>query len=383
MSSEEHPKAESRESNDTSATPPSDFKMFGDFPQELQDLIWRTAALSVPRLYIVRAHITCMASGSENPWISINPCEEVKQRTRRLKPLLLACKKARKEVLRTLPPPLRFASFLGIDQGLQTGQIHFDVEADVLCIITPFMVYRGAPMCRGGAMAPDIRQDFKRIKNLGLQSKFPMAPNTILSYLRRGGSLRVSIPSDSLFPLRAFTAAARLYVVAPPHVRKAPRPPKYHEGSFGNRLKEMHGDTHAEDDELEVGYMSHGPMWSRNSVLRSLQMTATPGSFGKTGQFGFTKVPVQQVQHVYVTDSGQDLTPTLLSLWLSLFCTPDISNNFRGAIRDSFKSPQVQFRGRVMSLPQEPDCMMQYCGLLLPMVETYPLLKVYNGPVRG
>ncbi|KAK7707124.1 hypothetical protein SLS64_007333 [Diaporthe eres] len=357
--------------------------MFGNFPQELQDLIWRTAALSVPRLYIVRAHITCIASGSENPWISINPCEEVKQRTRRLKPLLLACRLARREVLRTLPPPLRFTSFYGIDQKLQTGQIHFDVEADVLCIVPPIMMYRGALVCLGGAMAPDIRQDFKRIKNLGLQLKFSRAPNTILSYLRRGGWLRMSIPSDSLFPLRPFTAAARFYVVAPPHVRKAPRPPKYHEGSFGNRLKEMHGDTHTEDDELEVGYMSHGPMWSNNSVLRSLQMTATPGSFGKTGQFGFTEVPVQQVQHVYVTDSGQDLTPTLLSLWLSQFCRADVSNNFRRALWECFKSSQVQFGGRVMIIPQEPDSMMQYCGLLLPMVETYPLLKVYNGPVRG
>lgn len=115
MSSEEHPKAKSRESDDTSATPPSEFKKFGHLPQELQDLIWRTAALSVPRLYIVRAHVACIDSGVENPWISINPCEEVKQRTRRLKPLLFACRLARKEVLRTLPPPLRFASFCGIN----------------------------------------------------------------------------------------------------------------------------------------------------------------------------------------------------------------------------------------------------------------------------
>ncbi|KAG6359913.1 hypothetical protein INS49_010966 [Diaporthe citri] len=377
MSSEEHAKADRRESGDTSATPPSEFKKFGDFPQELQDLIWHTAVLSVPRFHIVRAHITCIDSGIKDPWISINPCEEVKQRTRRLRPLLLACKKARKEVLRTLPPPLRFASFFGVSQKLQTGQIHFDVEADVLCIVPPFNV------CRGGPMAPGIWEGFRRIKNLGVQVNFAMAPNRILSSLVRDWSLRVSIPSDSLFCLRAFTAAARFYIVAPPHVRKAPKPPKYHEGSFGNRLKESQGDTHAADDELEVGYMSHGSMWSNNPVLRSLQMTATPGFFGTTGQFGFTKVPVQQIQHVYVTDSGQDLTPTLLSLWLSLCCRPDTYNNVRKAIWHSFKFPLAQIGGHVMGILQEPGNMMQYCGVLLPMVETYPLLKVYNAPVRG
>lgn len=377
MGSEEHPTAESRES------PSSEFKKFGDFPQELQDLIWRTAALSVPWLYIVRAHITCIDSGTENPWISINPCEEVKERTRRLKPLLLACKKARKEVLRTLPPPLRFASFLGINQGLQTGQIHFDVEADVLCITSPIHFCRGAPVSRGGRMDPDFREGLRRIKNLGVQVKFGMAPNTVLSALSRGWSLGVSMTPESLFCLRAFIRARRFYVVAPPHVRKAPKPPKYHEGSFANGPKERHGDTDTDTDtEDEVGYMSHGPMWSNNPVLRSLQMADIPGSFGRTGQFGLTKVPVQQVQHVCVTDdSGQDLTPTLLSLWLSLCCRPGLNRMVNRALWYCFEYSMAQIGGQVTAIPEAPDTMMQYCGVLLPMVETYPLLKVYDDPV--
>lgn len=213
-----------------------------------------------------------------------------------------------------------------------------------------------------------------------MEAKFPTAPNTILSQLQRGWLVRVSVPSGGLFFLRAFIAAARLYVVAPPHVRKAPKPPPYHEASFGNRPKERHGDIHVQDDQLEVGYMSHGPMWSNNPVLRSLQMTVAPGSFGKTGQFGFTRMPVQQVQHVYVTDSGQDLSPTLLSLWLSLCCTPNTYNQVRRAIWNSFHFPMALIEGQVTGLLQQPVSMMQFCGVLLPMVETYPLLKVYNGP---
>lgn len=382
MSPEEHSEAHRRKSGDTSETAPSKFEKFGDLPQELQDMIWRMATLSVPQFHIIRAHITCIDSGIEDPWIAINPCEEVKQRTRNLKPLLLACRKARKEVLRTLPPPLPFARFLSVNQKLQRGQIYFDAEADVLCVIPPSSVYREGPVCRGGPMAPDIREGFKRVKNLGWQLKYGKAPNTILSELLGGVPLRLNMKPDSLFLLRAFIGATRFYVIAPPHVRKAPKPPRCHESSFGND-EERHGDTDAEDDQPEVGHMSHGPMWSNNSVLRSLQMTATPGSFGMPGQFGFTKVPVQQVQHLHVTDSGQDLTSRLLSLWLSLSCRPDTDQIIRTAIWYSFKIPLVQIGSQVTGLLQDPDSMMQYSGVLLPMVETYPLLKVYNGPVRG
>lgn len=111
-------------------------------------------------------------------------------------------------------------------------------------------------------------------------------------------------------------------------------------------------------------------------------MTDTPGSFGKDGQFGLTTVPVQQVQHVHVTDSVQDLSPAMLSLWLSLCSRLDSDVSIKRALSNSYAFYMVQIGGHSSSLVANSLKRLRYCGVLLPMVETYPLLKVYEGPFR-
>lgn len=123
--------------------------------------------------------------------------------------------------------------------------------------------------------------------------------------------------------------------------------------------------------------MSSGPMWSNNSLLRALQMTAIPGSFGKTGEFGLTSMPVQQVQHVHATDSCLDLTPTRLGLWLSMCCHLGTDDFMRMMTWQYVGIIPAQFAIFLSGL--NPRSTMRYYGVLLPMVETYPLLKVYDG----
>lgn len=335
-------------------------------------MVWRLATLSVPRLYIIRARAAySVCPHTLRPMFSIIPCQEVKERTRRLLALFLTCKNAQKEARRTLPPRLKIASSPDVNGRSRLGQLHFDVETDVLCLNQPRRPFQER------VSIPEVGGDFLRIKNLGLQLDIPMSPN-VLWHLR---SWAVQLEFFRLLWFRLFFSATRFYLVAPPHIRNAPKPLNY----TGHVLEESHGDTVAEgsnteDDRVEVGYMSSGPMWSNNPLLRSLQMTVNPGSFGRTGGFGFPSVPVQQVQHVHVTDRCEDLTPTRLSLWLSALCEPEADDFVRAMIQNLSHMTMVSlWMHRMTGVHPNQGSTMRYCGILLPMAEAYPLLKVYEG----
>lgn len=337
-------------------------------------MVWRMATLSVPRLYIIRARAVYTGyPHTPRPIMSIVPCQEVKERTRRLLALFLSCKNAQKEARRTLPPRLKIARSPDVNGRSRLGQLHFDVETDVLCLVQPRRPFQER------VSVPEVGGDFLRIKNLGLQLDIPMSPNVVPVWPNR--SWAVQLDFFRLLWFRLFFSATRFYLVAPPHIRNAPRPLNY----TGHILEESHGDTVAEgpnteDDRVEVGYMSSGPMWSNNPLLRSLQMTVTPGSFGRTGGFGFPSVPVQQVQHVHVTDRCEDLTPTRLSLWLSVLCEPEADDYVRAVIHDSSIMTIASLEmHRLTGVHPSQGTTMRYCGILLPMAETYPLLKVYEG----
>lgn len=343
------------------------------------------ATLTVPRLRVIRARILRIDPGTEDPWVSINPCGEVKEQARRLKALFLVCRSARQEVLRTLPPRLRFATFMGVERPPRLGMLHFDAENDVLCLVSPSRWHLDGPP------APNIGHDFRLIRNLGLQVNFGTPPDEVLSSLIRGVGFALSMSWESLVCYQVCSSAIRFYIIAPPHLRNAPKLTGCTEISVGGRLEDRHGETDAEDqgtgkDGSEIGYLCSGLGWSNNSLLRPLQMSAAPGSFGKFGKFGLTRVPVQQVQHAYATDGGQDLTAALLSLWLSLCCRPDTDSLVRTAIHNALTRYRAYLRNGLSRHLQaseriEPEDIVRYCGVLVPMLQTYPLLKVYDGPV--
>lgn len=179
------------------------------------------AALSVPRLYIIRVRSEYINLGSQRPLIAINPCQEVKERARKLKTLFLACKNARKEVLRTLPPPVLFASFPNRILPPCLGLLYFDVETDVLCFIPPLVFWLGRRFGPPPILA--IFGGFWRIENFGLQTHFNMSPNMTLH--AADAQMTLDMWAISMC-FRLFFSAARFYLVAPPHVRNAPKSPK-------------------------------------------------------------------------------------------------------------------------------------------------------------